>query len=46
MTPLLAVIKRRPPDLTFDLNGDGQVNIADARKLTLLFNNPQGAPCP
>lgn len=32
-------------DLSFDLNGDGGVNIADARKLVTLFSNPRGVPC-
>lgn len=31
---------------THDLNGDGVVNIADARRLVLFFTNPGGAPCP
>lgn len=34
-----------PHDPAFDLNGDGAVNIADARYLVTLFTNPQGAPC-
>ncbi len=28
-----------------DLNGDGKVDIADARKLVTLFSQPLGAPC-
>ena len=28
-----------------DLNGDGDINVADARKLTALFTRPAGAPC-
>lgn len=28
-----------------DLNGDGYINAADARKLTALFSRPGGAPC-
>jgi Dockerin type I domain len=33
------------PDPSYDLNGDGSVNIADARYLVTLFTNPRGAPC-
>lgn len=29
----------------FDQTGDGQVTVADARKLALLFTRPQGAAC-
>ncbi len=29
----------------YDLNGDGKVTIADARKLALTFSNPGGAKC-
>lgn len=32
-------------DPFFDLNGDGKVSIADARKLVTLFTNPRGTPC-
>lgn len=28
-----------------DLNGDGDIDIADVRKLTMLFSRPAGAPC-
>ena len=31
--------------LTYDINGDGKVNIADARSLVLLFTHPRGAAC-
>ncbi len=34
-----------PNNLDFDLNGDGVVNIADARFLVTLFTNPRGAAC-
>ena len=34
-----------PHDPAYDLNGDGKVNIADARYLVTLFTNPRGAPC-
>jgi len=33
-------------DPTLDLNGDGNVNIADVRYLVTLFTNPRGASCP
>jgi hypothetical protein len=33
------------PGPEFDLNGDGEVNIADARRLVTLFSNPRGVPC-
>jgi len=36
----------QPRDLFFDLNGDQQVNIVDARRLVMLFDQPRGAPCP
>jgi hypothetical protein len=29
-----------------DLNGDGRVDVADARRLATLFTQPMGAPCP
>jgi spore coat protein A len=29
----------------YDLNGDGVVNIADARRVILFFTNPRGAAC-
>ncbi len=35
-----------PHDSSYDLNGDGAVNIADARKLVTLFTNSRGAACP
>lgn len=34
-----------PNDPAYDLNGDGTVNIADARYLVTLFTNPRGAAC-
>ncbi len=34
-----------PRNPLYDLNGDGIVNIADARYLTIRFTNPRGAPC-
>ncbi|MCI0535433.1 MAG: dockerin type I domain-containing protein [Verrucomicrobiales bacterium] len=45
LTLLLAKIRARSTDLAYDVNGDGRVNIADARKLALLFSNPNGVPC-
>ena len=30
----------------YDINGDGVVNIADARRLVLFFTNPRGLGCP
>lgn len=44
---LLPAIRSGSTDLKFDLNGDGPVNIADARKLVNLFTNtnPRGASC-
>jgi hypothetical protein len=35
----------QPNNPAHDLNGDGAVNIADARYLVTLFTNPRGAPC-
>jgi hypothetical protein len=32
-------------ELKDDINGDGIVNRADVRTLTILFKNPDGAPC-
>jgi len=32
-------------DPKLDVNGDGFLNIADARKLVMLFTNPRGAAC-
>lgn len=48
---LLAVLRGQAmagPGLAavLDLNGDGKVDIADARKLATLFSQPLGAPCP
>ncbi|MEE9338043.1 MAG: dockerin type I domain-containing protein [Methylococcaceae bacterium] len=34
-----------PYDLSFDLNEDGVINIADARKLVTLFSQPRGVAC-
>jgi hypothetical protein len=43
---LMARVRARSTDLTYDLNGDGKLDIADARTLVLRFTNPGGAPCP
>ena len=45
MTLILTAIRGRTTDESFDLNGDGRVTIADARKLTLLFTEPRGVSC-
>lgn len=48
LNALLKVIRNQEspdPSLNYDLNGDGAVNIADARYLTTLFTNPRGASC-
>jgi hypothetical protein len=29
-----------------DVNGDGKIDIADARRLATMFSRPAGAPCP
>lgn len=42
---MLPAIRSGSTDLKYDLNNDGMVNIADARKLVLLFSNPGGAAC-
>jgi len=44
-TILISAIRSRSTDLLYDLNGDGVVNILDARKLVLSFTHPTGA-CP
>jgi hypothetical protein len=40
---LMSHIRSRDASPEFDLNGDGSVNVADARFLTLRFTNPGGA---
>ena len=43
---LINAVRTRTTDKQFDLNGDGLINIADARKLTLLFTHPpRGNAC-
>lgn len=43
---LLAQIRARSSDVAYDLNGDGRVNIADARALVLNFSQAGGESCP
>lgn len=45
MIIMVDILGPEPHDPAFDLNGDGAVNIADARYLVTLFTNPQGEPC-
>jgi len=42
---VLAAIRRGSLDLSLDLNSDGFVNIADARRLVTFFKNSRGAVC-
>ncbi|PTN10006.1 C13 family peptidase [Nitrosomonas aestuarii] len=42
---LTEIRKSLPHNLTYDLNADGIVNIADARKLVTLFTHDRGAAC-
>ncbi len=43
---VLAEIRSRGSNPAYDVNGDGLVNIADARRVAVLFCNPvTGAPC-
>jgi hypothetical protein len=42
---IMVQIRARTGDLRYDINGDGRLDIADARRLVLLFTNPGGAPC-
>jgi FtsP/CotA-like multicopper oxidase with cupredoxin domain len=43
---LMAAIRARSTNVAlYDINGDGKVDVADARKLVLLFTNPGGAAC-
>jgi len=44
LSSLMTAIRTRSKDLTFDLNGDGKVDIADARFLVMHFTNPDGSP--
>jgi hypothetical protein len=42
---LMTAIRAHCTDLIFDLNGDGKVDIADARFVVVHFSNPGGSPC-
>jgi hypothetical protein len=41
----MAKIRARSTEGIYDLNGDGKVDIADARFLILYFTDPGGASC-
>jgi hypothetical protein len=45
LNQIRAAIAARNTNLSFDVNGDGRVSIADARKLVLSFSNPGGERC-
>lgn len=45
LNQIRAAIAARNTSPTFDVNGDGKVTIADARKLVLSFSNPGGEQC-
>jgi hypothetical protein len=42
---LAEIFSPEPRQQAYDLNGDGELNIADARKLVTLFYNNRGIPC-
>jgi hypothetical protein len=42
---LLDRIRAHDSDLTYDINGDGKVDVADARFLVLHFTSRGGTPC-
>ena len=42
---IIMAIRSRSTDSKYDLNGDGVVNVADARVLVLSFTNPGGTAC-
>lgn len=42
---IMAQIRAKSTNLTYDLNGDSKVTIADARSVVVQFTNPGGAPC-
>lgn len=42
---LLKAMRSGGPLDPFDVTGDGQLNILDARRLVVMFCNPGGAPC-
>jgi hypothetical protein len=45
LSTLMTQIRAHSKSHTYDLNGDGNVDIADARFLVLHFTNPDGSPC-
>jgi hypothetical protein len=45
LSTIMTQIRNRSQDLTYDLNGDGKVDVADARFLVLHFTNSNGSPC-
>ena len=45
LTSLISAIRAGATEVEYDLNGDGNVNIADARKLVLLFSHSRGVSC-
>jgi FtsP/CotA-like multicopper oxidase with cupredoxin domain len=42
---LLLILKDIRGPRTYDLNGDGNVNLADAVRLTMFYTRPFGLPC-
>ncbi|BHH85989.1 golvesin C-terminal-like domain-containing protein [Desulforhopalus sp. 52FAK] len=42
---IISAVRSGSDDVSYDLNNDGVVNIADARYLVTLFDNPRGASC-
>jgi hypothetical protein len=45
LAAIMAQIRGRSQDPDGDLNGDGKVDIADARFLVIHFSNSDGSPC-
>jgi hypothetical protein len=45
LSVLMDQIRAHSHNLAYDLNGDGKVDVADARFLVLHFTNPGGLPC-
>lgn len=41
----IIIARQTDPDLRYDLNGDGRVNVIDVRYLVGMFDNPGGEPC-
>ena len=41
---MMAKIRVRSTDLAYDLNGDGKIDVADARWLALHFTTPEETP--